>query len=630
MGGIGFLLPMARVYMVVLVLLALHSHCSAVEVDIKSTVKDPHNYEFDNISEGFICNLPEVGVESNYQLAGMIDRLKDVYNVTFPAIWRFLVRLLHFLVEISPVFFIFWQFVDRIRYRNRNGMFPSAEEVEMQRIEKIFRLADDRQSFQFILNPRRSSSSSSSLDNARKFNRGWRLVIGNHCSGLLFSSLLTALHKHYGIVSHYHNQPWPAKKVLNDKEKVLTEEEKSKISPTVYLDCLSIEQILARLPLPSLMTAKSVCKTWNTTICSSPSFWSLYNSLNSNYLVVQHTTQRSHGIVLFSPSLNCWYRIPLPLQWRKRNFSHFPQPSIVQLCAAGGGLFLFVDWDSGEIYNPVVLNPLTKQYRLLPDFPLQQGWHGEMAVELIADPSSNHFKVIVIASSHTEPSNVCPLLYNSSTNTWRAGDATGARPWRSTEHPWWRTTAHPWRSTAYEGVVYCTSTYGVHVGCYNIASTEFKFLEIEEGLPCQVDCLDSDENPHANLPSLVVCSGRLFLVGRLQSPQSILGRLPVIKHNLVGLWELDLREKPNSWSLISVSPQDLLEATVKSSDGTDFLVASDGRDGIWFMLRGSMNLLRFDISSMEWRLLPGCLGEDIMDTSARRAFSTPFRISPHS
>ncbi|XP_057870210.2 uncharacterized protein LOC131076882 [Cryptomeria japonica] len=648
MGGIGFLMTRVtvRVYVVLLVLLGLHIHCSAAQVEAKSIVEDHHNFEFenategfiqnnesdnvsegfiensesDNLSEEFIGNLPGVGLESNFQLGGMLGRLKDVFDV----VWRVLVRLPQFLIEISPFIFGLWQLMDKIRYRNPNLMFPSAKELEMQTIEKIFRLADDRQSFHFILNPRRSLS----FDSARELNRGWRHVVGNHCSGLPFYSLITAFHKRYGIVSQSHNQPWPAQKVLNSKAKIAVEGETSN-SSTIYLDCLSIEQILARLPLPSLMRMKCVSKTWKNIICASPSFWSLYNSLNSNYLVVQHTTEGSHGIIFFSPSLNHWFRIPLPLQWRKQNVSHFNPPSVVQLCAVGGGLFLFVDWDSGEISNPVVLNPLTKQYMVLPDFPFHQNWQTELAFELITDLSSNHFKVIVISSNIGDPSKVCSLIYNSSSNMWKTGNARGARPWRSIGHPWWRTTAHPWRSTVHEAVVYCTSTYGVHVACYNIHSAEFEYLEIEERLPQLVDYLDSDENPHATLPSLVVCGEKLILVGRLQSPRSILGRLPVIKHSLVGLWELDLRLKSKSWSLISESPLDLLEAAVKSSDGTDFLVASDGRDGIWFMLRGSKNLLRFNLSSMEWSLLPGCPGEDIMDTSTRRAFSTPFRISPH-
>lgn len=699
MGGIGFLLSRVWVCVAVFLLLGLQIHCCAGEGDVQSMIVDHHNFEFDNLSEGFveklvsgdvsegcvrdsefdkvlegavqdvgsdnplegiidssesanvlegilenvesdkplesiienseldnvseifICNMRSVGEESCLQLGGMVDWFRDVLNV----VWRVLARLPQFLIEISPFLMGLWQLVDKIRCSNPIGIFPSAKELEMQRIEKVFRLADDRQSFQFILNPRRSLS----FDGTREFNRGWRLVVGNHCSGLPFSSLLTALHKRYGIVSQHHNQSWPSQKGLNLKDKVVIEEGQTSNSSTVYLDGLIIEHILARLPLPTLMRMKCVSKTWDNAICTSPFFWSLYNSLSSNYLVVQHTTQGSHGIILFSPTLNQWFRIPLPLPWKNRN-SHFSPPSIIQLCAVGGGLFLFVDSDSRQIYNPVVLNPLTKEYMVLPDFPSRQEWHGELAVELIADISANNFNIIVMSSNHAEPSKVCPLVYNSSLNMWTTGNATEAKPWRSTEHPWWRTTAHPWRSTVYKGMVYCTSTYGVHVGCYNVQSTEFKYLEIEEGLPHMIDYLDSDENPHATLPSLLVCGERMILVGRLRNSNPILGRLPVIKHGLVGLWELDLRSNYKSWSLISKSPLDLLEAAVKSSDGTDFLVASDGRDGIWFMLRGSTNLLRFNLSSMEWSSLPGCPGEDIMDTSARRAFSTPFRISPHS
>ncbi|GLJ47653.1 hypothetical protein SUGI_1006600 [Cryptomeria japonica] len=62
---------------------------------------------------------------------------------------------------------------------------------------------------------------------------------------------------------------------------------------------------------------------------------------------------------------------------------------------------------------------------------------------------------------------------------------------------------------------------------------------------------------HALLPSLVVCSGKLLLVGRLLKKveeRSILGHFPLIKHTLVGIWELD-NSNEWSWSLISITPQ---------------------------------------------------------------------------
>ncbi|KAH9298973.1 hypothetical protein KI387_030655, partial [Taxus chinensis] len=392
-----------------------------------------------------------------------------------------------------------------------------------------------------------------------KFNRNWRFVVSDECLGLSRSILLTAFHHRYGgnegssaaFVQGVKNRGGEASTSV---EHVNTCAEDGGGDSNIFpLDPHSIGEILARLPLPSMIRAKSVCKSWDAAIGG------LMN-VERHHLTAHHIAQGFHGIVFFSSPLNRWFRIPLPWKrWKWRlNYSRDQCTPGLGLSAAGGGLFLFVDWSSGRHYTPVVFNPLIKQHRVLPDFPLCPG----MAIELIAE--SDHFKVITIASKDTELSKVTPLVYNSSTNNWTIGVPVATT---CISH------SHPWTSTVRDGVVYCTSSYGLHLGCYDIARDEFKFMEIEGGLPPLVDCLDYDKNFHAALPALVACNGKLILVARLQrwaGQQSILGRLPLIKHTLVGLWELDLSAKNKSWSLVSVTPQGLLEDTVKSSDGADF------------------------------------------------------------
>ncbi|KAH9299959.1 hypothetical protein KI387_011542 [Taxus chinensis] len=368
------------------------------------------------------------------------------------------------------------------------------------------------------------------------------------------------------------------------------------------------------------MRAKIVCKAWNRAIGALK----VKVEIDCHF-VTHHISHGYHGIAFFSSPLNRWFRIPL--QWTRRwtwdCYEPSSSPDIV-LCAAAGGLYLFVDWYSG-LDIPVVFNPLTKKHRVLPDFPLKHGWRPGVAVELIVE--TDHFKVITIPVHETVNWDVDPLLYNSSTDKWTSIPVTGNNP--STGIYW--SDSHPWSSTLHNGKVYCTNSFGQHLGCYDIASGEFKFVEIEGGSPPQVDCHDNDKNRHASLPSLVVCSGKLILVGRLQRRSgegSLLGRLPLIKHTLVGLWELDISAENKRWSLISLTPRDLLEGTVKSSDGMDFQVeASEQADLIWLMLRGSTTMLSFNANSEEWSVLPGCPPEDMIDTNPRRAFSAPLRIT---
>ncbi|KAH9298968.1 hypothetical protein KI387_030650 [Taxus chinensis] len=486
----------------------------------------------------------------------------------------------------------------------------AAENTMIQRrIQKVFSQADNYAKYM--------------SRTAGKFNYEWCDLLTKQCMGFPFSNLAIAFRERYGVnnlnqdLRVFHDRGEGSHNTLT-LVKSVGEREGEDINP--YLDSNSMEEILARLPLLSLMRAKIVCKAWNRAIGSLLPV----NVDTDHYFVTHHISNGCHCIALFSSSLNRWFRIPLqwtkPWIWNCCEVSSCPE---ITLCAAGGGLYFFLDWYSG----PVVFNPLANQHRVLPDIPLKDGWRPGMAVELIAE--TDHFKVIAIPVYDEVNWFVDPLLYNSSTNKWTVIPVTGDNP--TTDIYW--SDSHPWRSTLHNGTVYCTNSFGHHLGCYDIASGEFKFLEIEEGFTPQIDCHDHGMNYDPALPALLVCSGKLILVGRLQrraGEGSILGRLPLIKHTLVGVWELDISAKIKRWSLISVTPRDLLEDTVKSSDGTDFVVGASAQgDQIWLMLRGSMTMLSFNVKSMEWTVMPGCPAEDRIDTISRRAFFAPLRVTPY-
>ncbi|GLJ47612.1 hypothetical protein SUGI_1005430 [Cryptomeria japonica] len=130
-------------------------------------------------------------------------------------------------------------------------------------------------------------------------------------------------------------------------------------------------------------------------------------------------------------------------------------------------------------------------------------------------------------------------------------------------------------------------------------------MEIEGGLPPKIDTFDTYPSP----PFLVLCNGKLLLVGSFekeaQEGVSIWGVILLIKHILVGIWELQNKE---SWSLVSITPQALLEDTIMSSHGTDFVVAV-ALDKIWLTIKSIKNLLTLNLRSMKWSVLSGCTGE---------------------
>ncbi|GLJ47655.1 hypothetical protein SUGI_1006620 [Cryptomeria japonica] len=445
------------------------------------------------------------------------------------------------------------------------GKKANAQEAELQQMRPIgwiFKYADK-------LHP--------------KFNRGWHCMVGDACAGLPFSTLLSAFHERYGgpgritpnsppqLQLHQGGADFPDNNQYQDYY--------------LHLDHDVTGEILRRLTLSSLMRAKSVCKAWNMVI-SAPTF--NLNVEDTDHFVMQQMVQGFQGIAFFSSALNRWFRIPL-LPWKTwswhYNKRYNRRPTQFYLCGAAAGLYLFLDWHNVFYRNrPVIINPVTKQRRDLPPLPLRYRLTPGAAVEFIAQSSHNggYFQVITLGFKESRPWDFCNLLYNSTTNKWTDVPATPAIPKTS----FFETLR--WTSAVHNGVVYFTNKYD-HLACYDIASGVFQFKRIEGGLPPKMNSYDDVKNMHTSLPSVMVCTGKLILVGRC-----------------------------SSWSLISVTPQDLLEDTVKSSDGTDFMVAA-GSGKIWLTIKGSLNMMCLDLRSMEWSVLPGCPAEDPVNCFPRRA-----------
>ena len=163
-----------------------------------------------------------------------------------------------------------------------------------------------------------------------------------------------------------------------------------------------IEEILGRLPLSSLLRAKTVCKAWNTAISSRNFNAHEDRGINNQYFVAQVDDE---NVALFSIALNRGFQIPL-----------FTTTDGLgrRVCAAEAeGLYLFVVWKNYKD-SMIIVNPATKQQRLLP--PLPNKWN-KMAVELVAH--SDHIEIIAFGFDKREPLYLCALIYNSFTNKWK-------------------------------------------------------------------------------------------------------------------------------------------------------------------------------------------------------------------
>ncbi|KAJ8748367.1 hypothetical protein K2173_003004 [Erythroxylum novogranatense] len=72
------------------------------------------------------------------------------------------------------------------------------------------------------------------------------------------------------------------------------------------------ELILSRLPIPSLLRATAVCKTWHTLI-TSPSFPTSHHHNNHPWFFLHglhNTSSKNNQSFAFDPSSDCWLRLP--------------------------------------------------------------------------------------------------------------------------------------------------------------------------------------------------------------------------------------------------------------------------------------------------------------------------------
>ncbi|PSS31723.1 SKP1-interacting partner like [Actinidia chinensis var. chinensis] len=182
-------------------------------------------------------------------------------------------------------------------------------------------------------------------------------------------------------------------------------------SPIYRLPQDTLHQIFSALPLSQIVRCRSVCKFFNHTL-TSPSFLHLLSAqpppppLRLLSLCPPHHHHHNRGshsqsdrtLHAFDPDQNQWLRFPL-------SFLPFRAPHPV--ASTLGLVYLWADSPSSSSDSTkslVACNPLTRQYRVLPQLGSAWSRHGSV---LVGPPN----RVLVL-------SELAALYFSGSTNNW--------------------------------------------------------------------------------------------------------------------------------------------------------------------------------------------------------------------
>lgn len=356
--------------------------------------------------------------------------------------------------------------------------------------------------------------------------------------------------------------------------------------------------VASRLPLFDLIRARCVCRVWRDSIFSSPNLNSFSNpDCQRPRLVVEHSSPQGASLAAFDPCLDRWSVIPIP------SFGH--------LVAASGGLFCFV-LKAGRPPLLVVGNPLTKRWKHLPAIPLSVWAHGPEIVAMTTDRKAGSYKVMALFGLWNDDASdaYLPFLYDSTIGGWEMRSVVPAR--------------HSF--CTFGSVVKLPDTlFSLDADALSIFSYDMTrntcSTKLLQHIAPQLSLDDAHVNSLCRLPQIANCNNRLFLVARCLEERRCeykVGQLPIVLHSSVGIWVM--QPDFGEWEFVTMVPPDLLARVVKGSDGTDFIIASNGCNQIYLILKGGSNLLAYDTISSNWLILSGCPADYTFYPHPQKAF----------
>ena len=334
-----------------------------------------------------------------------------------------------------------------------------------------------------------------------------------------------------------------------------------------------LHMVLARLPVPSFLRMRAVCKDW----------WHLMYATSFLELCAKAQSERSCFVfsergkmvangegAIYIPSSNKWLKISLSFLP-----CNLKEPVLV---TGGGGLLCFVCNKSESDSVIVVCNPVTKSWRELPPLDVEDPedfmWYLAM-VSIIVDEHSNSYKVILVSQTSLEPYNASwrTLVYSSLTKDWSRPQShyLGADVHND--------TCSIWTPVECNGVLY-ENFVTEYVWMYDIARGTWRFVE----LPTPSD--------HAEEKGLVEIHGHLFRI-----LQTEYGDVKSIQ-----IWELN----PNDLKCLSVEFMPAgLAATFLDVSFTVLGIHTTARnDALCFLSLKGQSALLYDLTRRSWNWMP--------------------------
>lgn len=317
-------------------------------------------------------------------------------------------------------------------------------------------------------------------------------------------------------------------------------------------------------------------------------------------LLVEHSSSSGPSIAIFDPRASCWAVVPIPLFGR--------------LVAASRGLFCFVT-DAGCPPSLAVGNPLTNQWKHLPAIPLCVSAHGPQLFAMVAQMEEGSYNVMVLFGMWDDDATdaYIPFMYDSVSGKWSSRKTISARLSFAAS----RSVVKP------PDILVSVDSGAGGLLSYDMTNNVGHTMQLQR-LPSLINEEDSKTNLWRCLPQIAVCEGMLYLIARClgeKAPECELGQLPIVQHSSVGVWAM--HDSSDAWDFVTCIPLNLLETMVMGSDGTDFVIASDGADELFFVLKGSPHMLVYHSSLRTWTLLPGCPADYNLYPLHQRAFYEP-------
>eukprot|EP01018_Ginkgo_biloba_P039692 Gb_04255 [translate_table: standard] len=324
-----------------------------------------------------------------------------------------------------------------------------------------------------------------------------------------------------------------------------------------------IERVLPWLPVPSILRAQSVCKSWNSMV-HSRIFSDLYSETYSSqqnepwFLVFPKSTENV-GLA-YDPSAN---------KWTSLSFSFLPTES--RAVATAGGLICMIPKanNSSALY---VCNPISKLWRELPRPPGLFKFFFLVA-GLAVDKNSRSFKMVLagseLVSGETDQFVLTAEVYNSKTQSWvRSRSFLVEAP------------VYPWRAISH-GILYCV----IGQAPWNIIG-----FDVHRGFWFRV---------RASMPEsltsvkLMDHKGRLVMIGGIGDSGIT---------NEIGMWELD--EAGAEWMKVGGIPREFCDEFLKSLLRR-FACVGLG-DLIYFTSKKCPHMLVYNLSRQVWRWMLCC------------------------